>query len=85
MSYANNFGEPGGGAGGVEGTRAGVQAHIVNTSLRRLVTRLLNNGQNGDKWSNLSNWSQIVKMVKNCQNGDMWLNGHQVGHKWSKW
>ena len=41
MSYANNFGElPGGGGGaGVEGTRAGVQAHIVNTSLRRLVTR----------------------------------------------
>ena len=43
MSYANNFGElPGGGGGaGVEGTRAGVQAHIVNTSLRRLVTRLV--------------------------------------------
>ena len=51
MSYSNNFGEPGGGAGGVEGTRAGVQAHIVNTSLRRLVTRLVKNGQNYDKWS----------------------------------
>ena len=45
MSYSNNFGEPGGGGAGVEGTRAGVQAHIVNTSLRRLVTR----------WSSLPN------------------------------
>ena len=25
----------------MEGTRAGVQAHIVNTSLRRLITRLV--------------------------------------------
>ena len=39
MTYSNNFGEPGGGSG-IEGTRAGVQAQIVNTSFRRLVTRL---------------------------------------------
>ena len=41
LGYSNNFGEPSGHSAGVEGTKEGVQAEIINTTFRRLINRLV--------------------------------------------